>query len=222
MTWPVMLVLLSIAAPVPQEPPPASRRYQLFPVDDGSKDTSFLQFRERLLKALKERDVNFVISVLDPAIRCSLGGGDGGPQEFRDYWKLQAPGTSELWRELTTVLSMGGKLDRLDDHLQFTAPYTFSHYPQHFDAFESLAIIRPRVNLRARPNLTSPVVTALDYDVVHTVDNWRPEVVWTRVRTPEGRTGYVMSRYLRSAIDYRAMFSNAGGRWRMTMLIAGD
>lgn len=37
-----------------------------------------------------------------------------------------------------------------------------------------------------------------------------------------GQSGRVETRYLRSPIDYRAIFSKVGGRWQIMMVLAGD
>jgi hypothetical protein len=34
--------------------------------------------------------------------------------------------------------------------------------------------------------------------------------------------GFVALQYIRSPVDYRAYFQKSGGRWRMTLFIAGD
>ena len=48
------------------------------------------------------------------------------------------------------------------------------------------------------------------------------ESEWTRIKLRDGRTGYISSRYVRSPIDYRAVFNKMDGRWRMTAFVAGD
>jgi hypothetical protein len=45
---------------------------------------------------------------------------------------------------------------------------------------------------------------------------------WRRVRLGDGRIGYMGSGDLRSDIDYRAIFERRGGRWLLTVFVAGD
>ena len=45
---------------------------------------------------------------------------------------------------------------------------------------------------------------------------------WVGVRLPGGAEGYVGRRYVRSSLDYRAMFAKSDGQWRMKFLVAGD
>lgn len=43
-----------------------------------------------------------------------------------------------------------------------------------------------------------------------------------QVKLRDGRKGYIASRYVRSPVDYRAFLTREGGRWRMTLFVAGD
>ena len=104
---------------------------KLYPVDEASKDPSFLGFKARLLTAIQRRDSAFILSILSPKITSSFGG-DGGIAEFTEWWKLDRPG-SELWKTLGTVMALGGSFDGKDT---FSAPYTFSKFSDEFDAFE--------------------------------------------------------------------------------------
>ena len=42
------------------------------------------------------------------------------------------------------------------------------------------------------------------------------------VQLADGRAGYMWHAYVRSPVDYRALFNLIGGRWRMTAFVAGD
>ena len=144
--------------------PATARERKLYPVDDGQKDASFNSFRERLLKAAKERDKKYLLSVIDPKIKWSFGG-DDGVAGFRKHWKLDGD-DSELWNELTNVLSLGGTFSTSGGRREFWAPYTFSRFPDDLDAFEYAAITGKDVRVRAKPNPDAPVVANLSYDLV--------------------------------------------------------
>jgi hypothetical protein len=49
-----------------------------------------------------------------------------------------------------------------------------------------------------------------------------PVAGWEHVTTPDGRSGFVSARYLRSPIDHRAMFAYQDGRWWLMAYLAGD
>ena len=44
---------------------------------------------------------------------------------------------------------------------------------------------------------------------------------WRAVKL-ESKVGFIASRFVRSPIDYRAIFSEQGGAWRMVTFVAGD
>ena len=91
--------------PTPSTPPPPAlaKGLQLLPIDEASKDSSFLKFREELLQAVERRDATYVLGILDPHIKNNFGG-DGGIDEFRETWKPEQA-DSELWKELRFVLT---------------------------------------------------------------------------------------------------------------------
>ncbi len=75
--------------------------------------------------------------------------------------------------------------------------------------------------MRGRPFLGAPIIAALSYDVVP-MANERGSNGWEAIRLPDGRTGYIATRYVRRPIDYRAIFIKRSGRWLLKALVAGD
>ncbi len=197
---------------------------KLYPVDEGRNDASFNVFRERLLKALRERDKKHLMSVIDPQIKWSFGG-DDGIREFRRHWKLDG-GDSKLWGELIDVLSLGGTFSTSGGRKEFWAPYTFSKFPDDLAAFEYAAIVGKDVRVRARPSGDAPAVAMLSYDLVKAEFSENSGGAgapgWAKVTAPSGKQGYVTRKFVRSPVDYRACFRNAKGKWLMTVFIAGD
>lgn len=200
---------------------------QVFPVDEGKTDASFDAFREKLIKAVKNRDKKFLLSSLDANIKASFGG-DDGIADFGKLWKIDAP-KSKLWDELLTVLTGGGKFINESNKKLFCAPYSFTNFPEDLDAFEYQIIIADNVNLRARPNQTAEVTAQLSYHVVkvdyqNSIGDRRkqPTYSWLKVETLGGKKGFVSAKYVRSPIDYRACFEKKRGKWKMTTFVAGD
>ena len=142
-------------------------------------------------------------------------------------WKPDSNNT-ELWEKLSTVLSLGGTFSTSEGKKLFWAPYTFSTFPEDLDAFEYAAIVGENVRVRSKPNATASIVTNLSYDMVKATfpggDSDREGDIrgWVRVVVPDGRNGYVASRYIRSPIDYRLGFEKIRGKWLITAFIAGD
>lgn len=197
---------------------------QLRPRDEARSDPSFFEFRQRLIAAVRKRDRSYVLTILDPKIRVNFGEG-GGAAEFARQWKLSST-ASPLWKTLGEVLSMGGTFSGTGSNRQFAAPYTYSAFPDTLDAFEHFCVIAPNVPLRAKPDDHSRVIARLDYDIVRLAAPPRDAKAlagpWLQVATAKGKHGYVARRFLRSPIDYRALFQKRNGAWRMTALVAGD
>ena len=83
--------------------------------------------------------------------------------------------------------------------------------------------------LREKPTAGAVVITTLSYNVVKVdyensvkLKNSDTEYDWLKVETLGGKKGYVKADYVRSPIDYRAVFEKKRGVWKMTAFIAGD
>lgn len=194
------------------------------PVDEGKRDKSFSEFRNKLIEAVKKRDKKYLLSILDPNIKASFGG-DDGIKDFKAMWKIDSSKT-KLWDELLKVLSNGGTFI---DKKTFAAPYSFNAFPDDLDVFEYQMIFGNNVNLRAKPDLSAKVVTQLSYNIVK-VDyeksvsegSEEPLYKWLKITTLGGKTGFVSAEFVRSPIDFRAIFEKIKGKWMMTAFVAGD
>lgn len=207
----------------------AQKERQVLPVDEGKKDASFSAFREKLIAAVKRRDVVFLLETLDRDVQGSFGG-DSGIADFKRLWKLDKP-NSGLWSELLTVLTNGGTFmkDAGAKNKQFCAPYSFSTFPPDLDAFEYQMIFANNVNLRARPDTKAAATDRLSYHVVRVdyensvkVPNREGEYSWLKIETLSGKKGFVSAEFVRSPIDYRGRFEKINGKWKMTVFLAGD
>ena len=194
------------------------------PVDDAKLDASFLAFRTKLIAAAEHRDANYILSIVDPKIKNGFGG-DDGIANFKREWKLTSK-NSKFWKEFLTVIKNGGAFGEW--RTTFTAPYTFSSWPDDVDGFEYHVIFGNNVNLRKSPDMNAEVITKLSYNVVEI----QPETVpksgkseypgWWLVKTRGGLEGYVKREFVRSHIDYRAGFTKKKGVWKMDFFLAGD
>lgn len=214
----LMMVMLTLTA--------TAKARKLYPVDEGAKDASFKAFRNKLIEAVKQRNTPFILTLLHPKIHLSFGG-HSGVKDFLEMWKPDSP-DSALWNELSTILSLGGTFSTSDGKRSFWAPYTFSIFPDDLDAFEYASIIGENVRVRSQPNTTARIVTNLSYDIVKATfyisDNNREDDIpgWVKVVVPDGRNGYVASRYVRRPNDYRLGFERIRGKWLITAFIGGD
>jgi hypothetical protein len=131
-----------------------------------------------------------------------------------------------IWRALDEVIKLGGVFEKDGS---FTAPYTFAKFPDDMDGFTSLVCISENVPLYKNPSADDNPAATLHYDIVLPVGDAREgskksgeNSQWRKVKTLSGIEGYVMKKYLRSPIDYRATFHKKSGVWKMTNFIAGD
>ena len=196
--------------------PLAAQPARLLPVDQAARDPSFVRFRTRLVEAVRRRDAAYVQSILAADITNSFGG-NGGRAEFREMWDPEHP-ASQLWSALEEVLRLGGAF-RGDSIFQ--APYVYSSWPERFDNFEYGAIVGSNVRVRGRPFLGAPIIGALSYDIVRMAHE-RGSNGFEAIHLPDGRVGYIATRFLRRSTDYRAIFVKRNGRWLLKALVAGD
>jgi hypothetical protein len=204
----------STPAPEAPQPPaaPSVNGPKLAFVDEGAKDPSFVAYREKLLAAVRARDAKGVVALADPKIRTSFGGGGGAA----DLEKLLArPGMFEQFEQ---ILTLGGSFREGS----FWAPYVYSAYPDSSDAFSTVAVIADDVPLHEQADASSKVLATLSHDIVDRVAAPGERGAWLQVKTADGKTGYVESKFVRSPIDYRAGFLKSNGTWRMNALVAGD
>jgi hypothetical protein len=189
---------------------------ELRPRDDGFQRPDFATFRRQLQEAVALKDEEAVLRVVDSAVRVDFGGG-GGLDAFH---RLMNTATENFWGELSRVLELGGRFRTPD---AFDAPYVYSDWPEGFDALECAAVVGRGVRLRATPGTNARTLTTVDFAIVKLFPREVPGARgWRRVGLATGRTGYIASRYVRSPIDYRALFEHKQGRWWLVAFVAGD
>jgi hypothetical protein len=213
------------AATIPAEPSlPKVEGPKLRPVDESSKDPSFAAYRGRLAAAVERKDADALLALVDPKIRTSFGEG-GGTGDLRKTWNLDQGAASPLWNELATMLSMGGSFSEVAGRKRFCMPYVYSVWPEEHDAFMSFAVIGENVPLVDKDGKP---IALLAHDVVTYMPepSQSPEEFQTakqrRVKTADGREGYISTQNLRSPIDWRACFAQTAGDWKMDLLVKGD
>lgn len=199
--------------------PVLSQAVTLLPVDEAAKQPDFFTFRAQLQVAVAKHDKAAVLAVVSQTIQNGFGD-DNGINNFKKLWAIDKP-NSPLWETLGTVLALGGGFNHDGS---FNAPYISSHWPEKgdLDAFENIAIIGNKVNVRKSPKPNAEVLQTLSYEIVplNSADHGNDQ--WVAIKLPNGKKGYVSRNFTRSAVDYRAFFEKVGGRWQMTALLAGD
>lgn len=199
------------------------------PVDQASKDASFLAFRTKLIAAVKRKDAKYVLTIVDKNIKNSFGGNDG-IAEFKKVWELEKA-NSDFWPTFSAVINNGGHMLAEGDSKtkMFYAPYTFNGFPEDLDAYEHSVVFGSNVNLREGPSTDTKSVAMLSYNIVKVIpsgevvhDGAGEDETWIKVETLGGKKGYVRSDFLRSPINYRAGFEKIKGQWKLVVFLAGD
>jgi hypothetical protein len=173
------------------------------------------------MEAVKKRDAEFVRYVLAPDIKLSFGG-HRGVEDFETLWN---PGdaSSKLWNELSTILSLGGSFESRPGFTRFEAPYVSSRWPEKFSPHHYVAVTVDRLDVHEDAGDRYPVIGRLSYDIVQSSYSWQSiPTSWVSVVMPDGKRGYVLSRYVRSPIDLSATFEKRSGRWVLAALVSGD
>jgi hypothetical protein len=207
MTLLLAFLLLTATGPAP---------VRLLPIDQCRADASFNGFRADLAQAIESKDKQRLLSLVADDIMIDFGGGHGR-SAFADKWQLERPAESLLWAEIGEILRLGCTIE--GDTA--AAPSLMHQLPADRDAFTTLLAVNPGSALHEAPRDDSAMIRRLDWDLLTLADKGGAEG-WFPVRLDDGRTGYVRQEHVRSPIDYRAVFARRDGRWRMTVLVAGD
>ena len=190
------------------------------PVDEGPQDPSFLAFRKKLVVAVAAKDTAYLMSITSPAISVGFGGEPNTAEGFAKEWKIDSP-NSEFWDVFGKVLSLGGAFQTFPGQRQFCAPYVTGAWPADVDSFAYAAIVSSGVPLHVRPDQDAQILGELSFNLVK-IEEWTSDRTWAKVTTDNRVTGYVSGKYVRTPIDYRAIFQQIQGKWQLTAFVAGD
>lgn len=222
----VMMTALLAAQAAAQQPaaPPQARDHTFAPRDEAAYDQSWTRFRDRLLEAVQQRDLKFVMGIVDPNVRNGIER-PNGHQEFRRQWHVDDE-DSPLWRELPRALHLGAAYyghARMPRSL--CAPYVLPYWPKHADPRNHGAITARETAMRDAPSGAAPVLASLGHLIVRVTD-WEvadsdKEVKqkWVKIRRDE-REGYIPEEHIRSPVEHLACFRKGEAGWRLTSFLA--
>lgn len=209
----------------------------------ASDDPDFGPFLQRLRQAVAQRDREFLLAIADENIQLSFG----RSQPLADR---MAESDGVFWQQLERALTPGcapnGILDEGGDEREYwSCPTAFlaeTRAPD-LDFYNQLIVDGTDVAVRQQPSLDSPILArvsntvlrqeylsaseSLDDAALAALRRWyeRSETLsgWQYVSLPDGRRGFISSRYAYASLGYRALFERNGqGSWTMTAFIAGD
>ena len=215
---------LSLSTPFPEWPVEAKRPFS--PFDEAVKDPKLVKFRARLWKATLEKDLDFILGILDEHIKFSFGA-ENGKEAFIANWKLNLdPKGSEFWREMRDILMLGGAFS--NDNNGFSAPYVATL--STLEPYEDGVITGAYVRVREKPNSQSTIVATLSWEKVKVMyeEDATAEVIageryyWVPVEFRNGKQGFVFGKYLRTNTGYRLFLEKQDSGWKLVSFIAGD
>ena len=187
---------------------------RLPPIESCSAEPGFAEFRARLEEVVTRKDEQALLAMLADDVEVNFGG-DQGPALFSANWKFDEPGESHVWAELEEALSQG--CTQSGDAL--VAPSFVANFPHALDAFETV-ILPPGVVLRGGKRDDTPGLGAMDWHLASVTDD--KDESWIAVRLVDGRRGFVRRDQTINPLDYRLVFENHGGEWRVSAFVAGD
>lgn len=196
----------------------------LAPLDESNKEPSLGPFLERLRVAVKERDADFVQSILSSDVILGFG-----PQEnSAEAMSLSLSDfSSSFWQSLESSIFYGGTFINEKENGAFCMPYFYSEFPSYLDPVEYQVVVTPSVDARTEPNSASTLVPLPDYAVLKTdigsaiTTNDADGVEWARIYVG-GDTAYVPSAAIRSPLESRTCLRKKGDHWCITAVVAGD
>ncbi len=208
------------------------------PTHELDGDSSLVQFIRQLRKAVAEKNVDYILSVLDKNVR---GGqeSEGTIKEFIDLWDLRSD-TTYFWGFLSRALDLSGAYvnDPNDETGRYKVvfPYLYNYEPGLEDDYFALGCITGKnVNLRSKPDTKAPVVTQLSYDVIFylyedpsgmTQSGTNPygEPEWSLIQTYDKKyKGWVYWKYAYPLVGPRLfLYQGPKGKWLISAFVAGD
>jgi hypothetical protein len=193
----------------------ATAPYRIVRVDEGPKSRSFVEFRNKLLKAASEGDLSSVLREFDPNVKATRSN-QKGLTALRKEFEM-GPSPAFFLKEVRRVFSLGG---RFTSPTTFVAPYPFIEFNETptYTLPDYTVIVQPNAPVFERPDSASRVIVHLQDDVVRY--NVGPSG-WCVVWLADGRKGYVPEDAARSPVDAHAVVVKKKGQWRITEFWGG-
>src|SRR5688572_24363108 len=173
---------------------PAAQRngVRLAPVDEGSKDPSFATYRSDLLRAVKARNLERVLSMVSPSIKTHEASATGGLTILRRDWKLPQNST-EFFSALQQVLENGGRFQAGD---AFIAPYWHLDFPGEFSdlgIFRYIFVPVRDAPILGSPNKSAPRIGTASHQMFKYIPGERE---YFQVTLFDGRAGFIDKRFV--------------------------
>jgi hypothetical protein len=125
----------------------------------------------------------------------------------------------DLWDELATLVTLGCAKSEGGG---ITLPWYFAQDFGELDVLNAIIVMGEKVPLRETAEPAGKVLAPVSWDAVTLVGGFKPDAAFHRVKTRDGKVGFIAADKLRPLAGYRVIASSRDGKWSMTSLIAGD
>lgn len=191
---------------------------RLYPVDDTERDPGFRSYVGKLRSAVEAHNTKALRKLVDQDVFVGPGDDDKGWAKFSAKWRPDDGEDAPLWAALSDLVALGF----VREHPSlFLSPYLVWRFPRELSRQDHVVVIRDKVTLREEPSSRALPVAVLSFDIVRwlgEVEQTEGVIHWVRVRTLDGRTGYVNARDVMSPVMPHAQFAFRRGKWLLTAL----
>ena len=188
------------------------------PKDECLAIDGYFDLRQNFEGIVKRRDAKALTAMVSPVISWNFGGEEASKAAFAKNWKLETGKVSPIWTELDQIVRLGCFSQGPDNP---TMPHFFGQDTGAESPGQAALVLGPAVNMRAQPNTSSASLRKINWEVVTSVEA-SADGLWTKVKTADGKTGYIRNDYLRGDLDYRIGFERKDKGWVISFFIAGD
>ena len=197
-------------------PAQAALPNKLPPVDQCKGDESFQLFRDTLASAAAREDARALTPLFAPELRRGSGPGSATAED----WNPNGPNPEDYWQRLHMLLRMGCTRAGEKRIIPSAPAQLRRFYPE---GIEKKVLVLPGADLIKDTDDPNSIVDGrvLKWDVATVTSNAGD--IWTGVRLPDGRTGWIVDADLYS-LDYadRMTIEKRDGQWVITAFGVGE
>jgi hypothetical protein len=195
-------------------------------VDEAGREPSLRGVRQTVLKAVAERDVDALVSIVSAKAR-----NEGSLLSAEWLRSVFTDPNFEWWSQLRDALTHGGAFTTsrgaVDGRREFCAPYAYAAFPSEIPAVvhgerPPYVVIGKNVAVHAKPDARSRVLARLSHVLVQAPGAEYPDKtvrgrVWKAIEYPDSETeGFILASQIRDPEGFHVCFAPEGGQWRIS------
>ena len=204
-------------------------RHKIYPVNEINKDTSLVNFINKLNVIIENKDTTQLFKIIDKKIIISWGGGIEGIKNFKTEFGFDTTVNSKFWEYLYDLVKLGGVFENDSEfgevikfpYLQSERFYDSINYD--FEWFTTYVCIKPNVKVYSEPNLNSKVIFNLDYDILQQEDIENQYGDFVKIATLDRKIkGFVSFDDVYCTAWSSYIFKKKGKDWKLVSVAAYD